>query len=91
MIEQAESIKDLDNCRQDWLDGAGLSHCGVERIIKNIYKSIGTCEKCEHSKMKRLEPLNPNDYSAWAPFCNKLAVVTKPGWYCGDFKLKEKE
>jgi hypothetical protein len=48
MLNQKDIIENLDDLRQDWLEGGGLSYCCVERLIKSIYKSIGTCNECKY-------------------------------------------
>ncbi len=50
-MTQETAIASLDDLGQDWLEGAGLSPCGVENLIKRIYIEIGTCDFCKYSKI----------------------------------------
>ena len=85
-MTQEVAISELDDLHQDWLDGAGLSKCGVEDLIKKIYNEFGKCKECKYCRIN-----GDTEKSYW---CTNEDLPTNeesvsPNFYCADFKRKE--
>ncbi len=83
MITKEKALAQLPELYKDWLDGAGLSECLVELLIKNIYDSIGQCEDCKYCRIN-----GDTEKSYW---CTNEDLPTNeelvsPNFYCADFK-----